>query len=102
MSRFQHPQRNARIVRLRKSGMTPADIAEQMEISRPAVIGVLFRAGLSDSFSSKAHGRGGDYDPLAKSRAVDLVAKLGNMHRASRELGIPRETIRGWVQAAAR
>lgn len=40
--------RNAEIIRLRKSGIWPRDIAKQMGLTKNVVIGVCFRAGLGD------------------------------------------------------
>lgn len=40
--------RNAEIIRLRKSGIWPRDIAKQMGLTKNVVIGVCFRAGLCD------------------------------------------------------
>lgn len=46
MSRLANSERNARIVELREKGLWPTEIADEMKLSRNAVLGVLNRAGL--------------------------------------------------------
>lgn len=57
MTQPDNTARNAEIVRLRKAGLWPTQIARQLGLTRNAVIGVLFRAGLSDP----------DHNPIASA-----------------------------------
>jgi len=68
-------ERNAEIVRLRKAGCWPADIAKTMGITRKAVIGVCYRAGLANKYTGSAMVLRGDDHPSAKlTRAqVDTI-----------------------------
>lgn len=47
MPPVKNPERNAEIVRRRQAGEWPTEIAKAMGLSRNAVIGVCYRAGLS-------------------------------------------------------
>lgn len=42
-----NPERNAEIVRRRQAGQGPLQIAKELGVSHNAVVGVLYRAGLS-------------------------------------------------------
>lgn len=44
-----NPERNAEIIRRRKSGQAPIAIARDMKVSRNTVLGVCRRAGLTSS-----------------------------------------------------
>ena len=46
MARYNNFARNARIIELRRQGLWPTQIADEMAMSRNAVLGVLNRAGL--------------------------------------------------------
>ncbi len=54
MTSPKNARRNAEIIRLRKAGWQPCDIARLMKLTRQTVSGVVFRAGLSDPENNPA------------------------------------------------
>ena len=101
MSRpVQNPERNAEIVALRKRKWSPAEIARHLGVSRNVVIGVCHRAGLTDSNSPKAKGRGADYSAEFKAQVLALAART-SMKSAAIAWGVPPTTVQSWRGRAA-
>jgi hypothetical protein len=103
MSNFSSPEiklRNERICEMRRAGKAPTEIAAEMGLSRKAVIGVLFRAGLTDSRHCNAAGRGQDYSPEFRRLVLAEVAR-SNAHRAAVMWGVKYSVVWGWTRKAA-
>jgi hypothetical protein len=93
--------RNRRICEMRRKGVEPADIAREMHLTRNTVLGVLFRAGLTDSWSPKAAGRGGDYSAEFKRQVVRAALEAGNVHQTSLAWGVTPGVANQWVKGRA-
>jgi hypothetical protein len=88
-------QRNAEIVAKRKRGWEPSDIAYHMGLSRNTVIGVLFRAGLTNPHSPNSSGRGRDYPADLRRAAVEYAREHSNAKAAAR-FGASATAIKDW------
>lgn len=89
----KNPARNAEIVRLRGEGLTPAQITARLALSRNIVLGVLYRAGLTDKHSPKAACAA--YDPAF--RALVLASREQNgFCETVRRWGVPDSTLAAW------
>lgn len=101
---MNNAERNKRICELR--GVKSASlIAEEMGISRNAVIGVWNRAGLScpegiKPIATKPY-PGREMAPVSFRRLVIRAAEREGVSRAAREWGVHRETIRRWRTVTA-
>ena len=97
MSRKPHARRNARIISLRREGISPRDIADELGISKNVVCGVLFRAGMTDPYAIQARGRGLDYGPNEKAWVLSLLAQH-SMAEVSRKTGVCHSVLKNWIR----
>ncbi len=104
MKKEMYPERNAEIVRRRKSGEWPHAIARAMGLSHNAVIGVCNRAGLSKPENYRAEVLRGEElsaailcdDSVREIRARRTVGRPrhpGNTEDLAREFGVSVSTI---------
>lgn len=95
-------KRNAEIVDLRRRDWMPAEIARHLGVSKNIVIGVLFRAGMTDARSPLSNGRGLDYEAAFKRQVIDSARQAQTLADAARAWGVPWNTLKGWMRAEQR
>lgn len=83
-----HPERNAEIVRLRRAGVGPREIARRLRISPNAVNGVLVRARLTQEPKGRGHGLPDDV------RGLILAASRRDLAVTCATLGVKPNTAR--------
>jgi hypothetical protein len=84
------------IIRRRKAGERPTDIATALGVSRNVVLGILHRAKLTDSTSPKAF-----FVPRRRTEAAfrEAVARAaGALSAVAEEWGVHETTVRIWRQ----
>jgi hypothetical protein len=75
-AREQYPERNSKIVAMRKAGMWPRAIARELGLSHNVVIGVCNRAGLSGPDGHKECLKGEDAPNAALTQeAVEIIRR---------------------------
>lgn len=106
-------ERNSKIIALRKNGLFPWEIADQLGVTRNTVIGVVYRAGLSEPGNPK-NGIASRLRNVAKPKANPgyrtprhirkLVVSAANIRGATivaEQWGFHRNTVRKWQKEAA-
>jgi DNA invertase Pin-like site-specific DNA recombinase len=84
-------ERNAEIIRRRKAGEGPAEIAFGLNITRQTVSGVLFRAGMT----KPTRGRGNGATDEVKRLAVEML-KTDTYHNVGRAFGVTGSAVHNW------
>jgi len=88
-------ERNAEIIRRRRAGALPRDIAKIMNLSRNVVIGVCHRAGLSDAkAAAMLRGEECSWAKLTPERVRRIRTESKTDAVWAAEFGVCEETIR--------
>lgn len=91
----RNAKRNAEIIRLRRLGAAPAAIAAQLGLSRNLVLGVLYRAGLTDKAGERSSRAA--YTPEFRRMVLDTYRADG-WKAAVQKWPVASSTIFSWAR----